>query len=99
MWRSRKAAGWTSAAATTIIMNRWWCSLCPRRFVVKKKFWMLVLLTAGITLAQTPEVTAIKSAADALGGVDRVRAVKTLIMEGEGTNPNVGQNVTPDAPL
>ena len=50
-------------------------------------------------LAQTPEMNAIKSSADALGGIERVRAVKTLIMEGAGTNPNVGQNVTPDAPL
>jgi hypothetical protein len=70
---------------------------------VGKKIWMIAtyiaMLAAGPILAQTPEMAAIKSAADALGGVDRVRAIKTLVMEGEGTNPNVGQNVTPDAPL
>ena len=49
--------------------------------------------------AQTPEMAVIHSAADALGGLDRIRAVKTLIIEGEGTNPNVGQNRNPDDPL
>jgi hypothetical protein len=66
---------------------------------VIEKIWIIAVLGLGSALAQTPEMAAIKNAADALGGVDRVRAVKTLIMEGEGTNPNVGQNVTPDAPL
>ena len=41
----------------------------------------------------------IQSAANSLGGLVRVRAVKTLIMEGEGTNPNVGQNRNPNDPL
>ena len=64
---------------------------------MKKVF--IAVLDAGAALAQTPEINAIKNAAGALGGVERVRAVKTLIMEGAGANPNVGQNVTPDAPL
>lgn len=49
--------------------------------------------------AQTPEKAVAQSAAEALGGLDRVLAVKTLIVQGEGTNPNVGQNRNPDDPL
>ena len=63
------------------------------------KTWILATLAALPLAAQSPEMAAIRSAAVALGGVDRVKAVKTLTMEGEGANPNVGQNVTPDAPL
>ena len=73
---------------------------------MKKKIWMMAVLPAAVVMispilamGQTPEMAAIKSAADALGGVERVRSVKALIMEGEGANPNVGQNLTPDAPL
>jgi len=70
---------------------------------VKKRTWMLAALASLPMLpavtAQTPEAFAITSAANALGGVARVRAVRTLTMEGEGANPNVGQNLTPDAPL
>ena len=34
----------------------------------------------------------------ALGGRDRILAVKTLVIEGEGTNGNLGQDMTPEAP-
>ncbi|MCI0432075.1 MAG: MBL fold metallo-hydrolase [Gemmatimonadetes bacterium] len=37
--------------------------------------------------------------ADALGGRDRVRAVRTLVLEGTGENYNLGQNPLPDAEL
>jgi hypothetical protein len=60
--------------------------------------WVLGAIL-GRVYAQTPETAVIKSAADALGGLDRVRSVKTLIIEGEGANPNVGQNRNPDDPL
>jgi hypothetical protein len=65
---------------------------------MRSNIWILgaaILARAG---AQTPQ-SVIQSAANALGGLDRVRAVKTLIMEGEGTNPNVGQNRNPNDPL
>ena len=39
------------------------------------------------------------SAVDAVGGKDKILAVGTLTIEGEGTNPYLGQNLTPDAPL
>ena len=46
-----------------------------------------------------PEMQMVNDAAAALGGKERVLAVKTLVMSGSGDNPNIGQNVTPDAPL
>ena len=41
-------------------------------------------------LLQTPQ-DAMKAAADALGGRDRILALKTIVIEGGGINPNVGQ--------
>ena len=74
-----------------------------KKCVGMTSMWMFaalaLLLPRSTSTAQTPEVAAISSAADALGGADRIRAVKTLTMEAEGINPNVGQNLTPDAPL
>src|SRR5580704_17587611 len=65
----------------------------------RSNIWILSTLVLARAYTQTPEATVIKNAADALGGLDRVRAVKTLIIQGEGTNPNVGQNRNPDDPL
>ena len=45
----------------------------------------------------TPEQQIVNDAAAALGGADRIRAVKTLVFEGEGTQYNLGQDVTPGA--
>jgi len=41
----------------------------------------------------------IRAAADALGGVGPVQAVKALTIEGEGDAPNLGQNITPESEL
>jgi hypothetical protein len=49
--------------------------------------------------AQSPEMKVIRAAAGAMGGKDRIQAVKTLVIEGEGPAPNLGQNVTPDGDL
>jgi len=60
----------------------------------------LALLAAAILSAcaqSTPEQQTINDAAAALGGRDRILAVKTLIIEGEGSNGNLGQDVTPEA--
>jgi glyoxylase-like metal-dependent hydrolase (beta-lactamase superfamily II) len=54
-----------------------------------------VLLTA--CSQATPEQQIVNDAADALGGRDRILAVKTLTIEGEGSNGNLGQDMTPDA--
>jgi glyoxylase-like metal-dependent hydrolase (beta-lactamase superfamily II) len=45
----------------------------------------------------TPEQQIINDAATALGGRDRLLAVKTLTIEGQGTNGNLGQDMTPEA--
>lgn len=58
----------------------------------------IATLGTGCASAQTPQGE-IHAAAEALGGKDRIMAVRTLVIEGAGINPNVGQNLTPDAPL
>ena len=60
----------------------------------------LALLTAVMVSAcnrSTPEQQAVNDAAEALGGSDRIQAVKTIVIEGEGTQGNLGQDVRPDA--
>jgi hypothetical protein len=46
-----------------------------------------------------PETALINDTAEALGGKAVVQGVRTLTVEGEGTAPNLGQNITPDADL
>jgi hypothetical protein len=41
----------------------------------------------------------VRAAAEALGGADRIQSIRTLVIEGEGDAPNLGQNVTPDGEL
>jgi glyoxylase-like metal-dependent hydrolase (beta-lactamase superfamily II) len=45
----------------------------------------------------TPEVQLARDAAAALGGAERLLAVKTLILEGVGTQYNLGQDLVPGA--
>ena len=52
---------------------------------------------AGACSRLPPEQQMIADAAAALGGRDRVLAVKTLVLEGQGTNGNLGQDMTPEA--
>ena len=60
---------------------------------------VLGVLAAGACQRTPPERQAILDAADAMGGRDRVLAVKTLTIEGDGDAPNVGQNTTIDSEL
>ncbi|HEY7444776.1 MAG TPA: MBL fold metallo-hydrolase [Vicinamibacterales bacterium] len=60
---------------------------------------MLVAGFAAGCAQAPPEMQAVNMAADALGGRDRILAVNTLLLEGTGTNGNLGQNVTPDGAL
>jgi glyoxylase-like metal-dependent hydrolase (beta-lactamase superfamily II) len=46
---------------------------------------------------KTPEQQIVADAAGALGGRSRILAVKTIVIEGEGTNGNLGQDMTMDA--
>jgi hypothetical protein len=64
--------------------------------------WMsavCVAVLAGACAQVPPEMQVVNDAAAALGGKDRVQAVKTLIIEGEGPAPNAGQNRMPDDEL
>ena len=47
--------------------------------------------------APTPEQRVVDDAAAALGGAERLLAVRTVVIEGEGTQYNLGQDVNPDA--
>jgi hypothetical protein len=50
-----------------------------------------------MVLDATPEQQIVNDAAEALGGADRVRAAATLVLRGEGTQYNLGQDVVPGA--
>ena len=61
---------------------------------------LLTLLTAVAVSAcaqPTPEQEIVNNAAEAMGGRDRILAVNTLTIEGEGTQYNFGQDVSPSA--
>lgn len=47
----------------------------------------------------TPEMQIVQDAVEAVGGKESIQAVKTLAIEGQGENYNLGQNLTPEAPL
>ncbi len=66
---------------------------------MKKHTWVIAAITIVCAYGQAPESAAIDSAADALGGKPRIQSLRTLVVEGSGTNPNVGQNRNPDDPL
>ena len=58
----------------------------------------LVIVAAAVSAcSQPPEKQIVADAASALGGRNRILAVKTLVIEGEGTNGNLGQDMTMDA--
>jgi hypothetical protein len=64
----------------------------------------LVFLAAILSCLQTgclqsAESRLIQEAATAIGGRDHILAAKTLVMEGEGSSPNLGQNRTPEDEL
>jgi glyoxylase-like metal-dependent hydrolase (beta-lactamase superfamily II) len=66
---------------------------------MKRMAWV-VLIAGGIfgACAQpTPEQQIVNDAAEALGGAERIQAVKTLVLQGEGSNGNLGQDMTPEA--
>ena len=63
---------------------------------------LFVFATAlvALTCARTPpERQMLDDTAAALGGADRIRALKSIAVEGEGDAPNVGQNRLPDSEL
>jgi glyoxylase-like metal-dependent hydrolase (beta-lactamase superfamily II) len=59
----------------------------------------ILLALAAIAFGQSAGMKAINSAAEALGGKDRLIAIQTLTIEGSGVAPNIGQNPHPEGPL
>jgi glyoxylase-like metal-dependent hydrolase (beta-lactamase superfamily II) len=66
---------------------------------MKGKKWLVLFAAAmiGGCMQAPPEQQTVNDAASALGGRDKILAVKTLIIEGGGTNGNMGQDVAPEA--
>jgi hypothetical protein len=62
-------------------------------------FVVALAILSGACTRESPERQAIRDAADAMGGREKILAVKTLTIEGEGDAPNVGQNTMPDSEL
>ena len=60
---------------------------------------LLMALAVSSCNRTPPELQAIVDAANALGGREKILAIKTLTIEGEGSAPNVGQNTMPDSDL
>jgi glyoxylase-like metal-dependent hydrolase (beta-lactamase superfamily II) len=58
---------------------------------------LLAVATWSACARPTPAQQTINDTAAAVGGSQRIQAVKTLVIEGEGTNGNLGQDVTPEA--
>src|SRR5262249_21728689 len=68
-----------------------------------KKPWLLIAMAVSLNaFGQTPEMQVVSRAAEALGGKDRILALKTLTIYGYGQQAyqNGGGNITasPDAP-
>jgi glyoxylase-like metal-dependent hydrolase (beta-lactamase superfamily II) len=57
--------------------------------------WAVAIVTACAQPA--PERQIVNDAAQALGGAERIQAVKTIVIEGVGTHYNLGQDVVPNA--
>ena len=62
-----------------------------------RKTLALVFALAGCASPGTPEQGFVDDAMRSLGGRSRVEAAKTLIIEGEGVNYNLGQDMKPEA--
>ena len=60
-------------------------------------FVLLVAAAFAACAQPTPEQQIVNDAAAALGGAEKIQAVKTIVLEGAGKNGNMGQDMTPDA--
>ncbi len=58
---------------------------------------LLILLGLAACARLTPEEQLLRDTAAALGGADRLQSVNTLVIEGEGTQYNLGQDLVPGA--
>ena len=64
---------------------------------MSRRFIVFVALLLASCSKPTPERQVVDDAARAMGGESRIQAVRSLAMEGEGTNFNLGQDMVPDA--
>ncbi len=67
--------------------------------MIRRPWVVLLALVVSSCSRPSPELQAVMDAADAMGGRDKLLAVKTLTIEGEGTAPQLGQNTMPDSDL
>ena len=58
---------------------------------------LLTMLIFTACARPTPERQVVDDAAAALGGAERLLAVRTVVIEGEGTHYNLGQDIVPGA--
>src|SRR5688572_13947095 len=58
----------------------------------------LAMLTLTACTRLSPETQVVADAAEAMGGADRIQAVRSLTVEGSGRDLAVGGSVTPEAP-
>jgi glyoxylase-like metal-dependent hydrolase (beta-lactamase superfamily II) len=65
---------------------------------VRQAIFMIVV-TLAMQGCASQEMSVIKGAADAVGDEAGIKAVNTLVIEGTGENFNLGQNMSPEAPL
>jgi glyoxylase-like metal-dependent hydrolase (beta-lactamase superfamily II) len=66
--------------------------------MTRKGFLVLVAVAALAGCSRpTPEQQIVNDAAQAMGGAERIGAVKTLVIEGGGTQYNIGQDLVPGA--
>ena len=63
----------------------------------KRSLVLAAAVLAGGCAAKSTEQRIVEDAAIALGGRSRILAVKTIVLEGEGTNGNLGQDMTMEA--
>ena len=65
---------------------------------MRRVAWLALVAAALSSCARpSPEQQIINDAAAALGGREKILAVKTLVIEGEGTNGNLGQDMSPES--
>ena len=67
---------------------------------MRRPVYMALLVLGALTACTArlaPEQQAVHDAAAALGGVDRLHAVRTIVIEGQGTHYNLGQDIVPNA--
>ena len=62
-----------------------------RALTMGKQIWIVAAMALFRVYGQTPDSALLNDAANALGGKARIQAIRTLTIEGSGTNPNAGQ--------